>query len=90
MKQEPLTNEVSKRICSHMNKDHSDAVIAFAHYYGGLTNVNSATMVSISSNTINIEADGKQLKIPLPHEITDSGQAHRTIVEMLQQITKPS
>ena len=85
---DPLTKEVSKRICKHMNQDHCDAVLAFAHHYGGLTNVRSASMVSISSQAMYLEADGRPLEILFPAQISNSAQAHRTIVEMLKQIPK--
>ncbi len=34
MNSEPINKSSSTRICNHMNKDHQDAVNAYAKYYG--------------------------------------------------------
>ena len=44
MAADPLTPAISERICRHMNDDHSDAVLRYAHHYGGMTSATAATM----------------------------------------------
>ncbi len=90
MTADPLTDEVSKRICNHMNRDHLDSVHALAQYYCGLNDIKSALMVSISETNILIEANGRQLKIPFQHQISNSDEAHRIIVQMIRQIPEAS
>ena len=90
MSSDPLTSEVSMRICNHMNTDHADAVLAFAEHYGALKGASSASMLAISTKHMIIEADGSQLTISLPHQISNSEEAHRTIIEMLKAIPKTS
>ena len=46
MNSEPITKESSKRICNHMNKDHEDAVYAYAKYYGKIKTFKSAKMIT--------------------------------------------
>ena len=48
MNSEPITQESSKRICNHMNKDHEDAVNAYAKYYGKIKTFKTAKMISLS------------------------------------------
>ena len=49
MNSEPITKSSSTRICNHMNKDHQDAVNAYAKYYGKIETFRSAKMISLSS-----------------------------------------
>ena len=46
MAADPLTDAVSARICKHMNDDHAEAVLAYAHHYGG---VNAPTALDAGS-----------------------------------------
>ena len=36
MPTDPLTPDVSARICTHMNDDHAEAVLDYARHYGGI------------------------------------------------------
>ena len=57
MNSEPITKSSSTRICNHMNKDHQDAVNAYAKYYGKIETFKSATMISLSSESIELKVD---------------------------------
>ena len=55
--QEPLTDEqklmkklveASERICTHMNDDHADSLLAMAHHYAKKTDAKVATLTAIS------------------------------------------
>ena len=84
MTADPLTPAVSERICRHMNDDHGDAVLQYALHYGGVRAANIATMTAVNADAMSLEVDGKPLRIPFDHTLTDSEDAHRTMVAMLR------
>ncbi len=73
-----------------MNEDHADAVLQYAHHYGGVTDANRATMTAVKADAMNLEVDGKPLRIPFDHTLTDSEDAHRTMVAMLRAMPTPN
>ena len=84
MAADPLTPAISDRICRHMNDDHSDAVLRYAHHYGGLTSATAATMTGVTAEAMTLEVNGEPVSIPFDHTLTDSEDAHRTLVAMLR------
>ena len=84
MAAEPLTPAISERICRHMNDDHSDAVLRYAHHYGGLTSATAASMTGVTAEAMTLEVNSKTISIPFDHMLTDSEDAHRTLVAMLK------
>ena len=89
MPADPLTESVSARICRHMNDDHAEAVIAYAKHYGGVDSAESARMVAVRPEAMELEVDGSSLKIAFDHTLTDSEDAHQTLVAMLRSMPKP-
>ena len=81
-----ITADSSARICAHMNDDHKEAVLAYAHHYGGVKKAVQATMVEITSSAMALEVDGKLVQIPFATTIKDDKEAHRTLVSMLRSI----
>ena len=90
MSSDPLTADVSARICRHMNNDHAEAVINYAHYYGGVSDPKTVQMIAIDPDVMELEVDGKLIKISFDHTLTDSEDAPRTLVAMLKSIPKSS
>jgi len=86
MNSEPINQETSTRICNHMNKDHGDAVNAYAKYYGKITTFKSAKMISLSSESIQLKIDTKILEIKFDHILQDCSDAHKTLVRMIKAI----
>ena len=84
MAADPLTPAVSDRICEHMNKDHADAVAAYARHYGGAEAVTAARMLRVETRWMELEVDGRLLRINFDHPLQDSEDAHRTLVAMLR------
>ena len=84
MAADPLTPAVSDRICEHMNKDHADAVVAYARHYGGAATATTARMLRVESRWMDLEVDGRPLRISFDHPLQDSEDAHRTLVAMLR------
>ena len=48
MTTEPLTPNVSSRICSHMNNDHQDSLIDYASFYGGIKEPKEVKLIEIN------------------------------------------
>ena len=86
MNPEPITKESSKRICNHMNKDHQDAVNAYAKYYGNIKTFRSAKMITLSPESIQIKIDDQTIEIKFDHILKDCSDAHQTLVEMIKAI----
>lgn len=85
---EPITTAVSDRICKHMNKDHQDAIALYAKYYGEVTPLNNAKMLSIDNEGMYLIIDDQQetpLRIAFDHTLEDAKDAHNTLVEMLKK-----
>ena len=86
MNPEPITQESSKRICNHMNKDHKDAVNAYAKYYGKIKTFKSAKMISLSPESIHLKIDDQTLEVKFDHILQDCSDAHKTLVRMIKAI----
>ena len=88
MAADPLTPEVSDRICKHMNDDHTEAVLAYAHHYGGIQGAQAARMVAVAPEAMTLDVDGAPVQVPFDHTLSDSEDAHRTLVAMLRAMPK--
>ena len=86
MNSEPITKSSSTRICNHMNKDHQDAVHAYAKYYGEIETFRSAKKISQSSETIEHKVDDLTIDIQFDHVLQDCSDAHKTLVRMIKDI----
>ena len=86
MNSELINQESSTRICNHMNKDHQDAVNAYAKYYGKIKTFKSAKMISLSSESIQLKIDDKTIDIQFDHILQDCSDAHQTLVKMIKAI----
>ena len=86
MAADPLNPAVSDRICRHMNTDHADAVLGYARHYGGLVSARSARMLAVGPMAMRLEVDGTPVEVPFDHTLTDSEDAHRTLVAMLRAV----
>ena len=84
MAADPLTDAVSARICKHMNDDHAEAVLAYAKHYGGVSTPSTARMVAVTAAAMELEVDGQPVRIGFDHTLSDSEDAHRTLVAMLR------
>ena len=82
MAADPLTSAVSERICKHMNDDHAEAVLAYARHYGGVEAPQQARMVAVRPEAMELEVDGQRLDVAFDHTLSDSEDAHRTLVAM--------
>ena len=88
MAADPLTAAVSDRICKHMNDDHAEAVLAYTRHYGGVQAPQQARMVAVRPEAMQLEVDGQRLDVAFDHTLSDSDDAHRTLVAMLRAMPK--
>ena len=65
MAADPLTDAVSARICKHMNDDHAEAVLAYAHHYGGVNAASAARMLTVTSTDMELEVERPDTAHPL-------------------------
>ena len=86
MNSEPINHVSSTRICNHMNKDHRDAVVAYAKYYGNIKTFTSAKMISLSPKSIELQIDDQTIYIHFDHILQDCSDAHKTLVRMIKAI----
>ena len=86
MAADPLTAAVGERICRHMNKDHSEALLSYARHYGGVASPISARMLRLEAEGMDLEVDGVTVRISFDHVLRDSDDAHQTLVAMLRTL----
>ena len=84
-----LTPAISDRICKHMNEDHADAIALYAQVYGNQPETETAQMLSIDATGMNlsiqIQEKNDTLRIEFDHTLTDSEDAHQTLIAMVRQ-----
>lgn len=90
MAADPLTSSVSDRICRHMNADHGEAVEAFARHYGGVSQAEGALMKRVTPEAMELEVAGERISVAFDHLLSDSEDAHRTLVAMLRALPGPA
>ena len=86
---EPFSPEIRDRICSHMNKDHPDAVLLYAQTYGNSPEVTAAVMESIDAKGMSLTAKKQEYAVPIriqfDRDLKDAEDAHQTLIEMLKK-----
>ena len=84
-----LTPAISDRICKHMNEDHAEAIALYAKVYGNQPETEAAQMLSIDSQGMNlsiqIQEKNDTVRIEFDHTLTDSEDAHQTLIAMVRQ-----
>jgi putative heme iron utilization protein len=84
-----LTPAISDRICKHMNEDHAEAIALYAKVYGNQPETEAAQMLSIDAKGMNlsiqIQEKNDTLRIEFDHILTDSEDAHQTLIAMVRQ-----
>ncbi len=86
---EPITPAISDRICKHMNKDHRDAILLYAQFFGQVASPEQAVMQAISPQSMKLlvhsQGTAQEIEIPFDHELADAEDAHQTLIKMLKQ-----
>ena len=88
---EPLSKEVSDRMCQHMNEHHADAVIALAQKLGNCANATAAQVLSIDSQGMDLTAQANDSAMPIriqfDHVLKDAEDAKSTIIAMVKKVS---
>ena len=86
---DPITPKISDRICKHMNEDHADAVVLYARVFGNTPEAETAQMLAIDPEGMNLSAQINSNSVPLrinfDHVLQDSEDAHQTLITMIRQ-----
>jgi putative heme iron utilization protein len=86
---DPITPEVSQRICTHMNDDHAEAVLMYAKVYGQAEDATAATMKSIDPEGMDLNVtlgeEATTIRVPFERSLTDSEDAHQVLIAMVRQ-----
>ena len=86
---DPLSPQISDRICKHMNDDHADAIVLYAQVYGGITEATAARMRQIDASGMDLDVDvaghAQSVRVSFDHELQDSEDAHQTLIAMVRQ-----
>ena len=59
---------------------------AYARHYGGAREAGTARMLAVGSEAMRLEVDGAVVEVPFDHSLSDSEDAHRTLVAMLRAL----
>jgi heme iron utilization protein len=75
-------------IVEHMNRDHADALLAYARHFAGEA-ADEASMVTVDRLGFKLRLrQGERLssvRIAFPREVTTTGQSREVLIEMLQR-----
>ncbi len=84
-----ISDQVSDRICKHMNEDHADSVLLYAQVFGEVPDATSATLLVVDPLGMNLTAQvGDQampVRVTFDHTLADSEDAHHTLIAMVKQ-----
>ena len=84
-----ITPQISDRICKHMNEDHGEAIVLYAKAFGDTPNADSAKMLAIDPQGMDLiaQVDGAKtpVRIEFDHTLQDSEDAHQTLITMVKQ-----
>ena len=84
---DPLA-DAAAGIVEHMNRDHADALVAYARHFGGEP-ADEATMVAVDRLGFKLRLrSGQRLssaRIGFPREVTTAAQGREVLIAMLQQ-----
>ena len=80
-----ISEKTSKRVCSHMNKDHLDSVHKYLKFYAKIEQFKDAKMEEINSTSMRIKYDNKLAVIKFKEQISED-EIHHKLVSMIKNI----
>ena len=87
---DPLS-DAARGVIEHMNRDHADALVAYARVLGGVE-ADVAEMVAVDRLGFKLRVragDGLEgCRIGFPREVTDTGQRRLVLIEMVEECRK--
>ena len=79
-----LSPEAIAGVISHMNEDHSDAVLIYAQVYAGISGAASASMINMTAQYMDISAEDALVRIHFDSPIEDRESSRTKLVELLK------
>lgn len=90
--EQALTPEAVAAILGHMNDDHASAVLHYATVHAGLHEVQSAQLVDLDGEGMEIlastPAGAIRVRVPFPHAIATRGAAREMLMAMARPATE--
>ncbi|KUJ75106.1 hypothetical protein AVO42_07060 [Thiomicrospira sp. XS5] len=81
-----ITPDELERIIGHMNDDHGDALVRYAHAFANRKDVTAAKMIDLTETEIVLALENdERLAIPLTSPVQTAKDAHVVLVEMAKQ-----
>lgn len=81
-----ISAEELNRIMNHMNEDHGQSLVLYAHAFTNRGDVTEAKMVNLTATEILLQLEsGEQLAVPLSKPVNSAKDAHTVLVEMHKQ-----
>ncbi|MGE4500720.1 MAG: DUF2470 domain-containing protein [Hydrogenovibrio sp.] len=81
-----ITPDELERIIGHMNDDHGDALVRYAHAFANRNDVTAAKMTDLTETEIVLALQNdERLAIPLTSPVQTAKDAHVVLVEMAKQ-----
>lgn len=81
-----ISAEELDRIMSHMNEDHVESLVLYAHAFADRKDVTTASMKDLTSSEIVLELEGGEtLEVPLTCPVESAKDAHLVLVDMHKQ-----
>lgn len=77
----PIPDNVSDRICDHMNKDHESEVKLYANN-AGRTDFKTAQMMRVTSHEMYLLVDDEVVRVNYPRTAEDAKDIKKILVEM--------
>lgn len=84
-----LEPDFVESVVSHMNEDHSDALLAYVQAFGGKPNATSARLLDLDSIGMKIsymdEVGQGDLRVAFNPPITDANNVRAQLVQMVRE-----
>jgi putative heme iron utilization protein len=81
-----LSTDDTDRIVEHMNEEHTEALCQYAAAYGGIENAESAEMVGIDAEGMDLRVSvgdtTREVRIPFERPVQTPDDAHRLLVDL--------
>ena len=82
-----ISQEISDRICAHMNKDHKDALTKYVTIYSDVKGFSESTlcMTRITNSFMTIKVNGSEININLKEKANTPKDIHNILIAMLKE-----
>jgi len=88
-----LTPEIINQAITHMNTDHKDALLNYAHHLVDCPWAKTATLISLNRTGLELlvsdNSKEETHRIEFPEPVTDAQTVRLTLVKLAQQADKP-